>query len=399
MNNDTINAQSTKLLLDNILSIQAPIMIHVLDDQGRLIEVNQYWLEKMGYALDQVIGRRILEFIAPSSQEKAARDLATMSTRKVFTSLKREFLTATGTIIEVEVEARAVRDENVGVERFIGIAVDVTERNQRERELRAREEELRTLLEYSPDGIMIHTDGKYVYVNTRACAILGARDASELLGKDALDVIAPHWREIVRQRIAQIGASQSQSRPAETQFVRLDGEIVDVELTGASVVFQGKRSIQVVFRDISDRKRADAIAQENAAQHEIIRAQQEALLTISTPLLPLREHVVLMPLVGAMNREVGERATETLLQGIGQHGARVAILDVTGVPEIGPEMADALRRTIYAAQLLGAEVVVTGIQAAIARTMIDLGLDMSGIMTRSTLREGIAYAFRRVRQG
>lgn len=178
----------------------------------------------------------------------------------------------------------------------------------------------------------------------------------------------------------------------------MNGEHVAVESNGSSVVYQGKRGIQVAFRDISERKRAEAIARENEIQNEVIRAQQEALLAVATPLLPLREHVVLMPLVGNIDHKVGERATEILLEGIGKHSARIAILDVTGVPEIGPEMADGLRRTIHAAQLLGAEVVVTGIQSAIARTIIELGLDMSGIMTRATLREGIAYAFRQVRR-
>jgi rsbT co-antagonist protein RsbR len=218
-----------------------------------------------------------------------------------------------------------------------------------------------------------------------------------LLGKDALEFVHPSLRDEVRKRIRHIQDQHTRSRPNEASYIRLDGEAVMVESTGSSVIYQGKPSVQVVFRDISDRKRAEAIARENEIQSEFIRVQREMLLAISTPLLPLREHVVLMPLVGTMDDARGQRATETLLRGIGEHGAQIAILDVTGVPAIGAEMAEGLRQTIHAAQLLGAEVVVTGIQPAIARTMIELGLDMSGIITRGTLRAGITYAFRRAR--
>lgn len=395
--NDPALPDTPNSLLDNNVSAYSPLMMHVIDEQGTITEVNGRWLERMGFSLDQVVGRKIYEFFSPASREVARRDLANVGPGDVYLRIPREFVTAQGEIIETEIDARIVRFDANRIVRYIGVIIDVTARNQRERELRAREEELRTLVEFSPDGIMIHTDGKYVYANSKACEMLGARDASELVGREALDFVHPSIREEVRKRIRGIHETKGQSAPRETLFIRLDGEAVPVESNGASIIYQGKRSVQVVIRDIRERKRAEAIARENEVQNEVIRTQQEMLLAVSTPLLPLREHVVLMPLVGRMDNERGERATETLLQGIGEHAARIAILDVTGVPEIGPDMAEGLRRAIHAGQLLGAEVVVTGIQPAIARTMIELGLDMTGIMTRATLRDGIAYAFKRVR--
>ncbi|HRI72080.1 MAG TPA: PAS domain-containing protein, partial [Polyangium sp.] len=163
VNNNTSSRETSSHLLDNVLSIHAPIMIHVLDEQGRIVEVNRCWLEKMGYPAEQVVGRRISEFVTRSFLESSERDLAAIGTRESFMGLRRELITASGTIIEVEVDVRAIKDENIQEPRLIGIAVDVTARNQREREIRAREEELRRLLDCAPDGIMIHIDEKYVY--------------------------------------------------------------------------------------------------------------------------------------------------------------------------------------------------------------------------------------------
>lgn len=394
---ERVPAGDSVSFLDNFLNRESPIMMHAIDDQGRIVEVNRCWLERMGYPIERVLGRNITEFLTTPSVIRFQSDLTDFRRLDHFTELPREFVTARGEIIEAEVEGRIIKDTNGRMVRAIAAAINVTRRNQREREFQAREDELRKLIDHSPEGIMIHHQGKYVYANHKACEILGAREPSELIGMEALDCIHPSLREQVRERIRNIAGANASSRPTETLFVRLNGDPVNVESSGSPVIFQGKPAIQVVFRDIDDRKRAETIARQNEVQSEVIRAQQEMLLAVSTPLLPLREHVVLMPLVGTMDDARGERATNTLLQGIGEHSARIAILDVTGVPAIGPEMAEGLRETIQAAQLLGAEVVVTGIQPAIARTMIELGLDMTGIVTRGTLRDGIAYAFRRAK--
>jgi rsbT co-antagonist protein RsbR len=83
---------------------------------------------------------------------------------------------------------------------------------------------------------------------------------------------------------------------------------------------------------------------------------------------------------------------ESLLEGVAYYQAEVAILDITGVKVIDTQVADALMRTAQAVRLLGASVVLTGIQPGIAQTLVHLGVDLSGIVTRSTLQSGIAYA-------
>jgi rsbT co-antagonist protein RsbR len=127
-------------------------------------------------------------------------------------------------------------------------------------------------------------------------------------------------------------------------------------------------------------------------QQELIDAQETVLRELSTPLLPIADGVLAMPLVGTIDSNRAQMVMESLLEGVAYYQAEVAILDITGVKVIDTQVADALMRTAQAVRLLGASVVLTGIQPGIAQTLVHLGVDLSGIVTRSTLQSGIAYA-------
>jgi anti-anti-sigma factor len=148
-----------------------------------------------------------------------------------------------------------------------------------------------------------------------------------------------------------------------------------------------------VSTDITSVRRAE---QENRRlQDEIIRVQEVSLRALSTPLLPIAEGVVVMPLIGNVDRTRAQRVLETLLDGIVAHAASSVILDVTGVPVVDTEVASALVKTAQAVKLLGAEVILTGIQPRIAQTLIAMGADLSNIVTEGTLQNGIARALKR----
>ncbi|MCC6559211.1 MAG: STAS domain-containing protein [Polyangiaceae bacterium] len=124
----------------------------------------------------------------------------------------------------------------------------------------------------------------------------------------------------------------------------------------------------------------------------------QALHELSTPLIPVSDGVVVMPLVGVIDRARAERLRDVLLAGVAAEGASVAILDVTAVSNMGASVADALLSAAKAAQLLGAEVLLTGIRPAAARALVELGADLSGVVTRATLKDGISFALARERR-
>jgi rsbT co-antagonist protein RsbR len=109
--------------------------------------------------------------------------------------------------------------------------------------------------------------------------------------------------------------------------------------------------------------------------------------------------VVVLPLIGTVDSRRAQQVMETLLEGVATSRAQVAILDITGVVVVDTQVADALVRAAQAVKLLGAQVVLTGIRPEVAQTLVGLGVDLSGIVTRSTLQSGIAFAIERGSKG
>jgi len=150
--------------------------------------------------------------------------------------------------------------------------------------------------------------------------------------------------------------------------------------------------IYVVVENITERKRAEEMLRQSITQQETIRAQEAALAELSTPLIPISDQVMVMPLIGAVDSRRAQLVLEALLEGVASSRALVAILDITGVPVVDTQVANALLRAAQAVKLLGAQVVLTGIRPEVAQTLVGLGADLSGIVTCGSLQSGIVYA-------
>lgn len=145
-----------------------------------------------------------------------------------------------------------------------------------------------------------------------------------------------------------------------------------------------------IGRDITERTRA--FERQRQLQEELIRTQRETLRAVGTPLIPINDQIMVMPLIGVIDSERMGQALETLLNGVSERRARVVIIDITGLTDIDAAIARGLTRAAQAVRLIGARVVITGIRADAARTLISAGLDLGDLATRSTLQGGIAYA-------
>lgn len=131
-------------------------------------------------------------------------------------------------------------------------------------------------------------------------------------------------------------------------------------------------------------------------RERVIRAQQEAVRELSTPVLQLRERLLILPIIGMVDPLRARQLTDRLLRGIRRHRAKVVIMDITGVPTVDAKVANSLVQTVEAARLLGAMVIVTGLSPDIAQTLVNIGVDLGRMNSVGDLQSGIEEAERRL---
>lgn len=137
-----------------------------------------------------------------------------------------------------------------------GIITDITQRKNLEQKHRESDQRYRDLVEHLPLGIGIHANGKLVYVNEHALQMMGARHESDLVGRNVLDLVHPDYRSLVRERMARV--LKGEDAPAiEEKYIRLDGKIIDVETSAYPFVHQGMPAVQLISRDITEKKQAE----------------------------------------------------------------------------------------------------------------------------------------------
>jgi rsbT co-antagonist protein RsbR len=129
-------------------------------------------------------------------------------------------------------------------------------------------------------------------------------------------------------------------------------------------------------------------------RERIIRQQAEAIRELSTPVLQVRERLLILPIIGVVDSHRARQLTEQLLRGIRANRAKVVVMDITGVPSVDETVANHLVQTVDASRLLGASVIVTGLSPEIAQTLVTIGVDLAKMNTVGDLQGGIEEAER-----
>jgi rsbT co-antagonist protein RsbR len=129
---------------------------------------------------------------------------------------------------------------------------------------------------------------------------------------------------------------------------------------------------------------------------QTIEEQRLTILELQTPIIQVWDGILALPIIGTMDTARAQEMNEALLEKIVETGAEIVILDITGVPVVDTALAKHLLETVSAARLLGAEVLIVGISAHTAMTMVHLGLDLGGVTTRTTMAKGLRLAFDRL---
>jgi anti-anti-sigma factor len=133
-------------------------------------------------------------------------------------------------------------------------------------------------------------------------------------------------------------------------------------------------------------------------QDEIIATQRSLIQELSAPIMPVSDEVLIVPLIGTIDTRRAAQITESLLEAVNRQQAQVLIIDITGVAVVDTGVIHYLLQTASAARLLGTMVLLVGIAPEVAQTIVQLGVDLSSIVTRSTLQAGLEYATARLRR-
>ncbi len=142
-------------------------------------------------------------------------------------------------------------------------------------------------------------------------------------------------------------------------------------------------------------KAEEELKEERNTLREIVSQQQQLIDTIrelSAPLLPVHDRILVLPLIGHIDSTRSAQIMESLLMGVQRYQARFVIVDITGVPVVDTAVANHLIQATRATSLLGAHCMLVGIAPEVAQTLVQLGVDLSGLVTRADLQAGIAYA-------
>ncbi|MCZ7402801.1 MAG: PAS domain S-box protein [Candidatus Methanoperedens sp.] len=222
----------------------------------KAIRWNKTFRDITGYTDEEIASLKAPDsYYSPQDLEKAAfakEYLMRIGKARVELSL----ICKNGHTILTEYEASLIRDENGEPKYVISVGRDITERNRAEEMVKESEERHRRLVDFSPYGIAIHSEGKLVFVNQAGAKILGAANPEELFGIPVLQIIHQDYRDLVKERIRM--QEEGKAAPLiEEKFIRLDGTFVDVELAAIPFTYKGKLAMYGVFMDITERKQAE----------------------------------------------------------------------------------------------------------------------------------------------
>jgi len=131
-----------------------------------------------------------------------------------------------------------------------------------------------------------------------------------------------------------------------------------------------------------------------ADREQTIRQQQDAIRELSTPTLQIRDRLLILPIIGLLDTQRAKQLTDSLLHAVRAHRARVVVMDITGVATVDSKVANHLIQTVEAAALMGASVIVTGVSAEVAQSLVTLGIDLGRITTLGDLQGGLEEAER-----
>ena len=253
-------------------------------------------MKMKGFTVEEVLSQSLEEMMTPASvesilrrfrEEMALEATGTADPDRTITIETEEYI-KDGSTIMVENAMTLMRDPEGRPVSILGISRNITARKSADQALRESEDRYRKLVEISPDTILVHQEGRIVFINPAGLELLGAAHAGQVVGRPVLDFIHTESRETVRTNIEK-DLTGERTPFIELRMLRLDGEILTVEGQGVQTLYQGKPAIQVAIRDITERNRVELALRESEDRlRTIMQSVQTGIVIIDA-----RTHTIL----------------------------------------------------------------------------------------------------------
>ena len=399
-------------------------------DSQRINFVSDYVEKMLGYTVDEWLSTPNfwLTIVHPEDRERAAADA-----RRKFeggeggASSEFRWLKKDGGVIHVESHSVPVRDAEGRAVGMRGVTMDVSARKRFEEELARRVRQaalgadvggalaeggvsLRQALQRCCEAAVRHLDAAFARVWTleRGSDVLELQASAGIythtdgghgrvpVGKFKIGLIAAERKPHLTNSVAgdpRVGDQEWAKREGMVAFAGYP-LLVEARLVGVLAMFsrqplpedtlEALASVANVIAQGIERKRAED------ALGELLSEREQELEEVSTPVVPVLEGVLVLPLIGSLDTTRAERATRAALSEVVRQGARVLILDITGARIVDSHAVARLTSLVQALKLVGADAYVTGVGAQVAQTLVGLGLDMQGLKTFRTLAQALA---------
>ncbi len=250
------------------------------------------------------------------------------------------------------------------------------------------EQKYSELFNYAPYPIFLldTASGAFALANPAALHFYGYT-ASELEQLTLSAILQQPERGIPQRYAEQRGLFEDQHR-------KHNGQMAAVAVRAQAVDVAGRHYLQCYILDSSEQKQAE---QQVQIQQDLIRSQENALAMAATPLIPITDQIVAVPLIGPLDVQRAGQIIATLAAGVEATRAQIVVIDVTGVSMVDITVAELLIEATQVLTLLGARTAITGIQPDVAQMLVSLGVDLSDLITYSTLQSGISQELARRR--
>ncbi|WBW99033.1 sensor histidine kinase [Oceanirhabdus sp. W0125-5] len=235
------------------------IFLHGFARDGKLnyfMETNDTACKLLGYSKEEFSSMTPFDIVPREFKDKVLCILKELKNDRSIT-FEIPFITKDGTILNMEVSKHLfyLNGEKV----ILSTARDITERKINEEKLRESEESYRQLVDFFPDAICVHKNGKIIFGNEAILRLFGVKSEEEYLGKSVMDFVKRDYHDIVNKRIEGVSTSGGTAPIMEEKFLRADGREIDVEVKNTSIQYKGEKAILVAVRDITERKRAEEL--------------------------------------------------------------------------------------------------------------------------------------------